>query len=103
MIIYGYIHVNLNFSITVILFFNRGRGSTSLESFHLHLARFMPGSSAGAVNFQAYLLDGITRWNSARAAAAVQTGRLSGPSIRSYSLEPSQSPEPDHPREGGLL
>ena len=49
------------------------RGSTSLESFHLHLARFVPGSSAGAVNFQAYILDGICRWNSARAVAAVQS------------------------------
>ena len=48
------------------------RGSTSLESFHLHLARFVPGSSAGAVNFQAYMLEGITRWNAARSAAAVQ-------------------------------
>ena len=47
-------------------------GSTSLESFHLHLARFVPGSSTGAVNFQAYLLDGINRWNLARAAAAAQ-------------------------------
>ena len=37
------------------------RGSTSLESFHLHIARFIPGSSASAVNYQAYLLDGITR------------------------------------------
>ena len=48
------------------------RGSTSLESFHLHLARFIPGTSAGAVNFQAYILDGICRWNSARASEAVQ-------------------------------
>ena len=47
------------------------RGTTSLESFHLHLARFIPGSSASAVNYQAYLLDGITRWNSLRAAAAI--------------------------------
>lgn len=37
------------------------RGSTSLESFHLHLARFIPGTSASAVNFQAYLLEGLTR------------------------------------------
>lgn len=36
-------------------------GSTSLESFHCHLARFIPGTSASALNFQAYLLDGITR------------------------------------------
>ena len=49
------------------------RGTTSLESFHLHLARFIPGSSASAVNYQAYLLDGITRWNSLRAAAAIDS------------------------------
>lgn len=48
------------------------RESTSLESFHLHLAKFIPGSSAGAVNFQAYLLDGLTRWNRARVEAAIQ-------------------------------
>ena len=47
------------------------RGSTSLESFHLHLARFIPGSSASAVNFQAFLLDGITRWNASRGTAAI--------------------------------
>ncbi len=46
------------------------RGSTSLESFHLHLARFIPGTSASAVHFQAYLLEGLTRWNAARASAA---------------------------------
>ena len=51
------------------------RGSTSLESFHLHLARFVPGSSAGAINFQAYILDGITRWNAARSASAVQVNK----------------------------
>ena len=45
-------------------------GSTSLKRFHLHLTRFVP--STGAVNFKAYLLDGIARWNSACAAAAVQ-------------------------------
>ena len=42
------------------------RGSTSLESFHLHLARFVPGNSAGAVNFQAY---------AARFASAVQANK----------------------------
>ena len=47
------------------------RGTTSLESFHLHLARFIPGTSASAVNFQAFLLDGITRWNSSRTASAI--------------------------------
>lgn len=49
------------------------RGSTSLECFHLHLARFIPGTSASALNYQAYLLDGITRWNAARAEAAIDS------------------------------
>ena len=49
------------------------RGSTSLESFHLHLARFIPGTSANAVNFQAYLMEGITRWNVLRAKAAIDS------------------------------
>jgi hypothetical protein len=60
------------------------RGSNSLESFHLHLARFVPGSFAGAVNFQAYILDGICRWNSARAAAAVQTPTTE--TLRTFNL-----------------
>ena len=51
------------------------RGSTSLESFHLHLARFIPGNAANAVNFQAYLLDGITHWNAARTLEANQSPR----------------------------
>ena len=42
------------------------RGSTSLESFHHHLLSFIPGTSANAVNFQAYLLDGLSRWNALR-------------------------------------
>ena len=54
------------------------RGSTSLESFHLHLARFVPGSAAGAVNFQAFLLDGTTRWNASRAAEAIQSSEAEG-------------------------
>lgn len=48
-------------------------GSTSLESFHSHIVRFIPGTSANAVNFQAYLLEGITRWNALRAQAALST------------------------------
>ncbi|KAK0131748.1 hypothetical protein N1851_033466 [Merluccius polli] len=47
------------------------RGSTSLESFHCHLNRFIPGTQANDLNFQLYLLDGLTRWNQDRAAAAV--------------------------------
>ncbi|XP_041854829.1 uncharacterized protein LOC121648648 [Melanotaenia boesemani] len=37
------------------------RGSTSLESFHLHLNRFIPGTSASAKHFQAFLVDGLVR------------------------------------------
>ncbi|KAK0138894.1 hypothetical protein N1851_024567 [Merluccius polli] len=47
------------------------RGSTSLESFHLHLQRFVPGTSANSLNFQLYLLEGLSRWNQDRAAASV--------------------------------
>lgn len=39
---------------------------------HLHLVRFVPESSAGAINFQAYILDSICRWNSALATVALQ-------------------------------
>ncbi|KAM4599502.1 uncharacterized protein V3H82_005272 [Fundulus diaphanus] len=35
------------------------RGSTSLESFHLHLNRFIPGTSASDAHFQADLLEGL--------------------------------------------
>ncbi|KAM4541695.1 uncharacterized protein PAE49_018621 [Odontesthes bonariensis] len=47
------------------------RGSTSLESFHCHLNRFIPGTSANLLNFQLYLLEGLNRWNQDRGAAAV--------------------------------
>ncbi|XP_049341399.1 uncharacterized protein LOC125805116 isoform X2 [Astyanax mexicanus] len=58
------------------------RGSTSLESFHLHLNRFIPGSSANSLNFQIYLLEGLHRWNQDRATAFLS----SGPSdLRSYT------------------
>ncbi|KAK2874526.1 hypothetical protein Q8A67_021679 [Cirrhinus molitorella] len=46
------------------------RGSTSLESFHLHLNRFIPGTLASDTFFQAYLLDGLAWWNEDRAVAA---------------------------------
>ena len=52
------------------------RGSTSLESFHLHLAHLVPGHSAAAVNFQAYILDGITRWNAARSLQQFRQTRM---------------------------
>ena len=41
-----------------------------------------PGTSANSLNFQAYLLEGLHRWNQDRGAAALS----SGPSpFRSYS------------------
>ncbi|XP_069545914.1 uncharacterized protein [Brachyistius frenatus] len=46
------------------------RGSASLESFHLHLHRFIPGTRASPKYFQAFLVDGLVRWNEDRAAAA---------------------------------
>lgn len=46
------------------------RGSTSLESFHLHMNRFIPGTLASDTFFQAYLLDGLARWNEDRTMAA---------------------------------
>ena len=52
-------------------------GSTSLESFHL-------GTAASAVNFQAFLVDGRTRWNSARAAAAIQSSQEDG--LRTFDV-----------------
>ncbi|XP_058251159.1 uncharacterized protein LOC131356260 [Hemibagrus wyckioides] len=45
------------------------RGSTSLESFHCHLQRFIPGNNANTLNFQLYLLEGLCRWNQDREAA----------------------------------
>ncbi|KAK0135333.1 hypothetical protein N1851_028826 [Merluccius polli] len=58
------------------------RGSTSLESFHCHLNRFIPGTQANDLNFQLYLLDGLMMWNQDRAAAAV-TEKMSA--LLSYS------------------
>ncbi|XP_072768982.1 uncharacterized protein [Nerophis lumbriciformis] len=46
--------------------FRCARGSTSLESFHLHLCRFIPGTTANALHFQVYLLEGLCRWNEDR-------------------------------------
>ncbi|XP_054649542.1 uncharacterized protein LOC129190874 [Dunckerocampus dactyliophorus] len=47
------------------------RGSSSLESFHLHLCQFIPGTTANALHFQVYLLEGLSRWNQDRGRAAV--------------------------------
>ncbi|XP_056614654.1 uncharacterized protein LOC130429852 [Triplophysa dalaica] len=58
------------------------RGSTSLKSFHNHVNRFIPGTSANLENFQAFLLEGLERWNEDRAAAAVSDAPQS---LRCYS------------------
>ncbi|XP_051797276.1 uncharacterized protein LOC110970686 isoform X4 [Acanthochromis polyacanthus] len=58
------------------------RGSTSLESFHCHLHRFIPGTSANSLNFQLYLLEGLNRWNQDREAASLA---VKPPSLLSYS------------------
>ncbi|XP_066915572.1 uncharacterized protein [Clytia hemisphaerica] len=59
------------------------RGSTSLESFHQHIKNFIPGRSANALNFQAYLLDGLMRWNANRKDAI--DGSLS--TLKSFDLK----------------
>ncbi|XP_067283577.1 uncharacterized protein [Pseudorasbora parva] len=61
-----------------------GRGSTSLESFHLHLNRFIPGTSANSLNFQIYLLEGLHRWNQDREAASLS---MEPSALRSYTGE----------------
>ncbi|XP_072050117.1 uncharacterized protein [Amphiura filiformis] len=63
--------------------FRCARGTTSLECFHLHLARFIPGTSANSVHFQAYLLDGISRWNAMRAVSSLSAGPEE---IRSFDM-----------------
>ena len=62
------------------------RGSTSLESFHAHIIRFIPGTSASAVNFQAYLIEGIVRWNQDRAEAAIEKYNSSNENLRTFDL-----------------
>lgn len=67
--------------------FRCARGSTSLESFHLHLARFIPGTSASDVHYQAYLLDGLVRWNTERARAAYTIAEPQSSTPRTFDLE----------------
>ncbi|XP_030589839.1 uncharacterized protein LOC115783243 [Archocentrus centrarchus] len=61
------------------------RGSTSLESFHLHLNQFIPGTTASAKYFQAFLVDGLVRWNEDRAAAAAPRDAAEGHVASLYS------------------
>ncbi|XP_059207936.1 uncharacterized protein LOC131986825 [Centropristis striata] len=61
------------------------RGSTSLESFHLHLNRFIPGTRASDKHFQAFLVDGLVRWNEDRAAAAAPPDAAEGQVVPLHS------------------
>ena len=61
------------------------RGSVSLESFHLHLTRFVPATTASDAHMQAYLLEGLVRWNEDRATAASSDLKDAGPQPHSYS------------------
>ncbi|XP_062407375.1 uncharacterized protein LOC134098359 [Sardina pilchardus] len=67
----------------VLPVFRCARGSTSLESFHQHQRRFIPGRTASDVHFQVYLLEGLVRWNEDRGRAAVEGGQRSA--LRCYS------------------
>ncbi|CAL8257266.1 unnamed protein product [Arctogadus glacialis] len=63
--------------------FRCARGSTSLESFHLHQCRFVPGTTSSDVHYQVYLLEGLARWNENRGRAAVEGGPRAA--LRCYS------------------
>ncbi|XP_030196810.1 uncharacterized protein LOC115531596 [Gadus morhua] len=63
--------------------FRCARGSTSLESFHLHQCRFVPGTTSSDVHYQVYLLEGLARWNEDRGRAAVEGGPRAA--LRCYS------------------
>jgi hypothetical protein len=52
--------------------YKSSRGSVSLENYHLHLCRFIPGTQTSIWACQAYLLDGLVQWNNKRLAAAVK-------------------------------
>ncbi|XP_069106499.1 uncharacterized protein [Argopecten irradians] len=65
------------------------RGSTSLESFHLHMNRFIPGTLASDVDFQVYLLDGVHRWNQDRSRVATTEREGQGPLSYDVSLRHS--------------
>ena len=60
------------------------RGSASLEQFHHHITSFIPGQRANAINFQAYLIDGLARWNTAR-MDSVEVKSLE--TLRSFDVE----------------
>ncbi|XP_045079496.1 uncharacterized protein LOC123491977 [Coregonus clupeaformis] len=60
------------------------RSSTSLEWYHLHLNRFIPGTSANGMHFQAFLLDGLARWNDRISLCTATVATCSIPSTSSF-------------------
>ncbi|XP_043188879.1 uncharacterized protein LOC122363529, partial [Amphibalanus amphitrite] len=62
--------------------FRTARGTTSTESFHSHLVRFIPGTTASDLHFQAFLIEGLVRWNADRHLAAI--GQDSAREVRCY-------------------
>lgn len=47
--------------------------------------RFIPGTSANDFHYQAYLLEGLVRWNKARSLAATQQGDGSH-TVRTFNM-----------------
>ncbi|KAL7851276.1 hypothetical protein AOLI_G00216320 [Acnodon oligacanthus] len=62
--------------------------SNTFISLHQYLNNFIPGTSANAENFQAYLLEGLVRWNEDRAAAEVDQAEQA---LRCYSGHPQHN------------
>lgn len=108
------------------------RGSTSLESFHLHLNRFIPseitvcgsililltgtdselhviGTSANDVHYQAFLLEGLYRWRLHCSTFTVDFCDFCEPAVTDCPGEPSRpgipAPQSLHRRAdwGGVL
>ncbi|XP_015252760.1 PREDICTED: uncharacterized protein LOC107099224 [Cyprinodon variegatus] len=61
-------------------------GSEGLSAMAVEVERFIPGTSASARYFQAFLVDGVVRWNEDRAAAAAPARAAEvNASLHSYS------------------
>lgn len=53
------------------------------SNLHRHVVNFIPGTAANEVNIQAYLLEGLARWNQSRMVAAVNPSVVE-PNVRSF-------------------
>ncbi len=56
-------------------FYTTKRGNNSLEGFHCHLPRMIPGDHCEAAAFQTYLVTGLARWNADREVGALLGGK----------------------------